>query len=176
MSWLLSPNGCRGRIRESLLHPLRRKFPPRAASLAKEQQPELANAANRNWNKKFQRSCTGNSLTREQSCSGWMVCTLSRTAQSCHCHGLVAWRSRAVPPHCPQPHGSALLCLPSEQPVAWITKPGNHLSHVALNMTKSHLACSSVQLRALAFFIHFSFPCQGKDCFFHLLEEKSLGC
>lgn len=111
------------------------------------------------------------SLTRQQTCSGWVVYT-----QPCWPELSLPW-ARLSPrwPPAPWLH-LAFICLPSEQPVAWITKPGNHLSQVVPNMTKSHLACSSVQLIVLAFFIHFSFPCQGKDCFFHPLEEKSLGC
>lgn len=115
------------------------------------------------------------SLTPQPACSGRVVCTLSPAGQRCHCQGPAGWRSGAVPTLSPSPTALPCLYLPPFR-AAWITKPGNHLSQVVLGMTKSHLACSSVQLFVLAFFIHSSFPCQGKDCFFHFLEEKSLGC
>lgn len=49
------------------------------------------------------------SLTRQQTCSGWEVCTLSPAGQSCPCHGPGEWRSRAVPTLSPSP--MALPCL-----------------------------------------------------------------
>lgn len=117
------------------------------------------------------------SLTRQQTCSGRVVCTLSPAGHSCHHHGPGGWRSRAVPTL--SPSSMALPCIylsPFRAASGLVTKPGNHLTRVVLNGTKSHLASFSVRLLVLAFFIHFSFPCQGKDCFFHLLAEKSLGC
>lgn len=153
MSWLLSPNGCRGRIRESLLHPLRRKSPPRAASLAKEQQPELANAANRNCNKKFQCSYTGNkprTTANLRAASGMRT----RPRRQELLPPLAGWA--AAPTLAPSPIAPpGIYFLPSEQPGAWTIKPGNKLSRVVLNVTKSCSACSSVQWRAFTLPIHF---------------------
>lgn len=109
-----------------------------------------------------------------QTCSGRAVCTLSPAGQSCPCHGPVGEGAGLSPPCPPAPWLCfAFICLPSEQPVAWITKPGNHLSQVVLKMTKSHLAYSSIRLLVLAFFIRFSFPCQGKDWFFSIFQKRN---
>lgn len=177
MSWLLSPNGCRGRIRESLLHPLCRKFPPRAASLAKEQQPELANAANRNWNKKFQCSSTGNKPHTTVD----LLRMRGVHTQPCWSELSPPWASGVKEQGCPHtvPQPLALPCIylspfraaSSLDNKAW--KP-SHTSCTEYNSKSFSLLQHMVIV--LAFFIHFSFPCQGKDCFFHLLEEKSLGC
>lgn len=179
MSWLLSPNGCRGRIRESLLHPLRRKFPPACCQLGKR-----ATARAHSHGKQELKQEIPELLHRKQAshasrpaldewCAHSALLVRAVTAMGRWCGG-----ARLSSPHCPPAPWLCLtfICLPSVQPVDWIRKPGNHLSEVVLNMTKSHLACSSEWLLVLAFFIHFSFPCQEKDCFFHLLEEKSLGC
>lgn len=89
---------------------------------------------------------------RQQTCSGWAACTLSPAAKSCRRHGPAGRRSRAAPTLSPSPMALPwIYFLPSEQPVAQTIKPGNNISRVVLNTTKSHLACSTVRLFVLTF-------------------------
>lgn len=88
----------------------------------------------------------------QQTCSKRTACALSPTAKSCHCHGPAGRRSGAAQTLSPSPMALPwIYFLPSEQTVAWAIKPGNNLSWVVLNMTKSCLACSNVRLLVFAF-------------------------
>lgn len=96
------------------------------------------------------------SPARQQTCSRRAACALGPAAKSCCHHWPAGQRSGAAPTLAPSPIAPpGIYFLPSEQPVAWTIKPGNKLSRVVLNVTKSCLACSSVQSRAFTFPIHF---------------------
>lgn len=161
MSWLLSPSGCRGRITGSLLHPLRRKSPPPAASLAKEQEPELANAANRNCNQKFLRSDTGNKPPTTLNPNPLGASSV-QAAPLPSATGAQSQGSGAAPA---LPLAPPRICAPSRTAATGAIKPGNNPSS----------ACAECDWKSLSLLQHtllypsiYSFPWQGKGwfCFF----------